>query len=102
MASKQANGQQRIEMEEEPDNEEWKNRTVNPIENSEHILDDFNSLAIYFINGEPIEGVKEIYISAKLHKSQEFALKYEEEAPELGQIPPEYHEYLNVFDEKKA
>jgi len=59
-------------------------------------------LAIPFINGESIEEIKEIYIGAKLHKSQEFALKYEETTPELGQIPPEYHEYLDVFDEKKA
>jgi len=56
---------------------------VNSLENSEHILDDFDSLAISFISGESIEEMKEIYISAKLHKSQEFALKYEEVTPEL-------------------
>jgi hypothetical protein len=65
-------------------------------------LDDFDSLAISFVNGGTIEELEEIYISAKLHKSQEFALKYEENTSELGQIPPEYHEYLDVFDEKKA
>ena len=75
---------------------------VNSLENSEHILDNFDSLAISFINGKSIEEMKGIYIGAKLHKSQEFALKYEEVTPELRQIPLEYHEYLNVFDEKKA
>jgi len=99
---KQTNRQWRTKIEEEPDDEEWKNRTVNSLKNSEHILDDFDSLAISFINSESIEEMKEIYIGAKLHKSQEFALKYEEKTPESGQIPPEYHEYLDVFDEKKA
>ena len=75
---------------------------VNPLKNSEHILDDFNSLVISFINGKLIEEMKEIYIGAKLHKSQEFALKYEETTLELGQIPPEYCEYLDVLNEKKA
>src|SRR6266446_5310076 len=99
---KRTNGQWQTRIEEEPDDEEWKNQTVNSLENSEHTLDDFESLAIPFINGESIEEIKEIYIGAKLHKSQEFALKYEETTTELGQIPPEYHEYLDVFDEKKA
>ena len=96
------NGQWQAKIEEEPDDEEWKNQTVNSLENSEHILDDFDSLAISFVNGGSIEELEEIYIGAKIHKSQEFALKYEENTSELGQIPPEYHEYLDVFDEKKA
>src|SRR6266436_3172550 len=99
---KRTNGQWQAKIEEEPDDEEWKNQTVNSLENSEHILDDFDSLAISFVNGGSIEELEEIYIGAKLHKSQEFALKYEENTSELGQIPPEYQEYLDVFDEKKA
>ena len=99
---KQTNRQWQAKIKEEPDNEEWKNRMVNSLENLEHILDNFDSLAISFISGETIEEMKEIYISAKLHKFQEFALKYEETTLELGQIPPEYCEYLDVLNEKKA
>src|SRR6267143_2140250 len=51
----QTNGQWQAKVEEEPDDEERKNQTVNSLENSEHILDDFNSLAISFVNGESIE-----------------------------------------------
>jgi len=99
---KRTNGQWQARIEEEPDDEEWKNRTVNSLENPEHTLDDFDSLAISFINNGSIEELEEIYIGAKLHKSQEFALKYEESTSELGQIPQEYHEYLDVFDKQKA
>jgi len=43
-----------------------------------------------------------IKINAKLSASQEFALNYEEKMPEYRQVPPEYHEYMDVFREEKA
>ena len=91
------NGQQRKQrttMEEEPDDQEWMNRTINPITDSEHIIDDINSLTISFINGNLTEEAEEIWINAKLSAAQTFELKYKEKKPEQTvkeQIPPEYH-----------
>jgi len=104
----QTNGQQCIQrttMEEEPDDQEWMNQTVNPITDSEHIMEDFNSLAISFIDGKLTEKAEEIWIDVKFMTSQEFELKYKEKKPEQTveeQIPPEYHEYQDVFNEKTA
>ena len=46
-----------------------------------------------------------IWINTKTSSSIEFHLKHDEEkkeAPLDKQIPTEYHEYLDVFDEEKA
>ena len=78
-------------MEEEPDDQEWMNRMINPITDSEHIMDKFNSLTISFINGKLTEEAKEIWIDAKFLAAQEFELKYKEKKPEQTvkeQIPP--------------
>jgi len=70
-------------------------------ENDDSDLGD-DSVTISYLRGEPYKEAEEIWINAKLSSLQEFALKFDEKVPEEGNIPPEYHEYLDVFDEKTA
>jgi len=95
-------------MEKEEDDQEWMNNTVNTLENSEYILDDIDSdeeetdnpVILSYIHGEPMD--EQIWINAKLAPSQAFVQQYEELAPEEEQIPSEFHEYMDVFNEVKA
>jgi len=85
---------------EEPDDQEWTIQTLNPMDDMEQILDDFDSMTISHINGKTTEEMDDIWINAKLSSSQEFAIKYDTENP--GTVPPEYHEYMDVFGEGEA
>jgi len=82
-------------IEEVPDEEEWKNKTVNPSDNDEdplisYIYKDFNDYL--WINSKATTATK---IQAEIN-SQKKSLPMEE------QIPKEFHEYLDVFSEEKA
>jgi len=55
----------------EPDDQEWMNRTVNG-------LDIEDSLVISFIKGELMDEAREVWINTKVTTSQAFTMKYEE------------------------
>jgi len=64
-----------------------------------------DSLTISFINGELNDEAQDIWIGTKVTTLQTFAQKYKEKEPEQTneeRIPPEYHEYLDVFNETYA
>jgi len=98
-------------IEEVEDEEEWKNSSSN-----ESDLDDFNEIIIRYIGTDeslmdlwnrpwPDEEdfLSEISINATLSPSEEFAIKQDEgkEKQTVEEIvPPEYHEYLDVFQEE--
>jgi len=98
-------------IEEVEDEEEWKNSSLN-----ESDLDDFNEIIIRYIgmdesltdlwNGpwpDEEDFLSEISINATLSPSQEFAIKQDEgkEKQTVEEIvPPEYHEYLDIFQEE--
>ena len=82
-------------VEEIPDKEENKNRTQNPA------LDDDMELDSAHLGEEEFN----IWLNAKMTASNEFHLQHDEKKADLPiekQVPPEYHEYLDVFDEQKA
>ena len=57
------------------------------------------------LNGELNNEVNDIWINTKVTTSQAFTQKYEAKEPEQTmeqRIPPEYHEYLDVFNENMA
>jgi hypothetical protein len=98
-------------IEEVEDEEEWKNSSIN--ENLSE-LEDFDKIIIRYIGTDnslmdiwnsacPDDSLSEIWINATLSPSQEFAIKQDEgkEKQTTEQIvPPEYHEYLDVFQEE--
>ena len=77
------------------DEEEYLNRTQN-------LLDEEETL-ISFINGN---GKQEpIWINAKTNLAMDMAIKNNLKKKELSvkeMVPPEYHDFLDVFDEQKA
>ena len=82
-------------LEEEKDPQAELNRTLNPSPN--------NKILLAYIEDLTEQDV--IWINTKTSSSIEFHLKHDEEkkeAPLDEQIPTEYHEYLDVFDEEKA
>ena len=82
-------------MEEIPDKEENKNWTQNPA------LDDDMELDSAYLGEEEFN----IWLNAKTTTTNEFHLQHDEKKADLPikvQLPPEYHEYLDVFDEQKA
>ena len=97
-------------IEEVEDEDEWMNSSVNPPSDFE----DFNEITIRYIGMDnslmdiwnsacPDDTLSEIWINATLSPSQEFAIKQDEgkEKQTIEQIvPPEYHEYLDVFKEE--
>jgi len=79
------------------DEEEFLNRPINPL------LDDKN-LIIQMI-GDMEQDEPNIWINAKLTTSQLLHQTHDEKkkvVPLKEQIPEEYHEFLDIFDEKKA
>jgi hypothetical protein len=85
---------------EEVDEEEGKNRTQNPILDDTNM--DMNILSAWV---EEMEGQDEVWIHAKTSNSIEFHLKHDEKkegVPLEEQVPKEYHEFLDIFDEHKA
>ena len=78
-------------MEEQPDEEEWKNQTRNPINK------DMNAIFIELFD-EKME-INKINIATEL-AIEDNKKKTEKTDEEL--IPKEYHEYLDIFSEEKA
>ena len=87
-------------VEEEIDQESWKNHTINPIEE----LDDEelgNAILISYIE----EMKMKVWINAKGNMATELAIKENEKKAELTNeelVPEDLHEFLDVFDENKA
>ena len=87
-------------VEEENDQEDWKNHTINPIEE----LDDEeigNAVLISYIE----EMKMKVWINAKENMATELVIKENEKKAELTNeelIPEDLHEFLDVFDENKA
>jgi hypothetical protein len=80
---------------EEPDQEEALNRTRNPAETEDILL-------AYI---EEVQRPNEIWINAKTSAAIEFHLKHDEKKDDLPleqQVPEAFHEFLDVFDERKA
>ena len=83
-------------VEEVKDEEAEKNRTTNPVL--------ANKMDILYVE-EMEEEESGIWVNAKLTYSQQFHQLYNEKKKELSleeMIPEEYHEFLDVFDKKKA
>src|SRR5271154_1109525 len=104
-------------IEDEEDEEEWKNHTVNVIETDES--DDsisevgINHINICVINEDEgtmrvIDGEtngNEIWINTKTNLALEMAIKdnlAKEERTTEELVPKEFHDYLDIFDEKNA
>jgi Retroviral aspartyl protease len=87
-------------VEEEIDPEDWKNHTVNTIEE----LDDEqlgNAVLLSFIE----EVKSEVWINAKTGIAMELAIKENEKKADLSVkelVPEDLHGYLNVFDDNMA
>ena len=83
-------------LKEEEDEEEWKNRTINRLDENE------TSLLMATLTGQLDT---DIWINAKTNLAMDMAIKAnlkKKEVPVTELIPPEYHEFLDVFDEEKA
>ena len=83
-------------MEEEDDEEDWKNRMINRIEGEE------TSLLMATLTGQ-ID--TDIWINAKTNLAMDMAVEANLKKKEIlvtELVPPEYHEFLDVFDEEKA
>jgi len=87
--------QDTLTLEEEDDEDKHLNSTQNPLDDNE------TSLLVSMINGKMDDG---IWINAKTTASQDLHMKYDkkEEITLEEQIPKEFHEWLDVFDKKKA
>ena len=87
-------------VEEETDQEDWKNHTINLTEE----LDDKEIGNAVLISH--IEEIKtKVWINAKGNMAMELAIKENEKKAELTNeelIPEDLHEFLDVFDESKA
>ena len=87
-------------VEEETDQEDWKNHTINPIEelDNEEIG---NTVLISYI-----EEIKpKVWINAKGNMATKLAIKEKEKKAELTNeelVLEDLHEFLDVFDENKA
>ena len=104
-------------IEEVEDEDEWMNSSVNPPPGIEIITEDFkdfNEITIWYLSTDnslmdiwnsacPDDSLSEIWINATLSPSQEFAIKQDEgKKKQMTEqiVPPEYHEYLDVFQEE--
>jgi hypothetical protein len=86
---------QKTTIEEEEDKDKGLNRTQNP-------STDNNTLLAYI---NKMEEQETIWVRSKTTKFIEFHLQFDEKKEEIPlekQVPKEYHEYLDVFDENKA
>ena len=83
-------------LKEEVDEEDWKNRTINQLEEDE------TSLLMATLTGQIN---MDIWINAKTNLAMDLAIEAnlkKKEIPVTELVPPEYHEFLDVFDEEKA
>ena len=99
--ARQAIGLKRVALkptiEEEKDEEEQRNGPMNPLS------DDEPSIIVPLLDLE--NEFAEIWLNTKTTTSNEFHMKHDEKKKDLPieeQIPPKYHEYLDLFDEAKA
>ena len=79
------------------DKEEYLNRTQNILDKSEE------SPAVSFINVN--SKIEPIWINAKTNLAMDMAIEANKKKEKLSvkeMVPPEYHEFLNIFDEGKA
>ena len=68
---------------------------------------DNNALLISYINGETTPELNEVWINSAMSHSRAFSQKYEgntqdEQIDLKDAVLPPFHEYLNVFSDKKA
>jgi hypothetical protein len=80
---------------EEVDEEDWKNSTLNPLG------EDDESILVNILDMDD----REIWINAKTNLAMDMAIEANLKKEELTAeqiVPPEYHEYLDVFDEDRA
>ena len=104
-------------IEEIEDEDEWMNSSVNPPPGIEIISEDFkdfNEITIRYLGTDdslmdiwnsacPDDSLSEIWINATLSPSQEFVIKQDEGKKKQTTeeiVPPEYHEYLDIFQEE--
>ena len=104
-------------IEEVEDEDEWMNSSVNPPPGIEIISEDFkdfNEITIRYLGTDdslidiwnsacPDDSLSEIWINVTLSPSQEFAIKQDEgKKKQMTEeiVPPEYHEYLDIFQEE--
>jgi hypothetical protein len=90
---------QKPSMEEEEDQEQWKTRTLNPIDEETS-----DSILISYLEEMRDE---ELWINAKTNVAVELAIKENEreKKPEVTAeelVPEDLHDFLDVFDEKQA
>ena len=81
---------------EEVDEEEWKNRMINRLEEKE------TSLLMVILMGQLD---MDIWINTKTNLAMDMAIEAnlkKKEIPVTELVPPEYHEFLDIFDEEKA
>ena len=80
-------------IEEIPDDDEWKNQTINSI-------DDDIDLLISYINGDMD---RNIWINAKSTMAMEIQAEINlKKKPLEEQIPKEFHNFIDVFSEERA
>ena len=101
--ARQAIGLKQAEMKpivnDEEDEDKRRNRTMNPLSDKEP------SILVPLLDLEDEEEFTEIWLNAKTTTSNEFHMKHDEKKADLPlkeQIPPEYHEFLDLFDEAKV
>ena len=87
-------------VEEETNQEDWKNHTINPIKELDN-GEIGNTVLISYIE----EMKTKVWINAKGNMAMELAIKENEKKAKLTNeelIPEDLHEFLDVFDENKA
>jgi hypothetical protein len=85
----------RPSIEEEEDEENWKNHTQNPVQSIDEIS----------VNYIVFDKKNEVWICAKTNLAMDLAIEANSQKADLKPediIPKEYHEYLNIFDKEKA
>ena len=83
-------------LEDEVDEENWKNRMINRLEEEE------TSLLLATLLGKLDTDIR---INAKTNLAMDMAIEAnlkKKEIPVKELVPPEYHEFLDIFDEEKA
>ena len=83
-------------LDEEVDEEEWKNRMINRLDEEE------TSILLVTLMGQ---FDTDIWINAKTNLAMDMAIEAnlkKKEVPVKELVPPEYHEFLDVFNEEKG
>ena len=94
-------------IEEIEDKEKWKNSLINDFSD----IEDFNEITIRYIGTDDSlsdiwnsacseDNIKEKWINATFSPSQEFVIKQKKQQTTEEIVPPEYHKYLDIFQEE--